>query len=310
MQEQLVEAQEAVAEQEVDGVAGGGAVRIAATRRPTSSSGRASTPPCWRTATPSMVEDLVLAALHDVVDQHSGPERRRPRRARRPHRPARLSVGVGLRPVGPDADRRARPATRRRARSRRSASRTTCCGCRRRTRSASPTRSRKSSGASRSVVAASTSPRPTASRRRRASSAASARTPVVRTACCAWSRSPRTSSPSRRRTATRAATTCCRATSIRSAASAASSCGVGELIKRIEAEAITEMIVCTNPNIEGEATALYVAKEVRERHPDVYGDPHRQRPARRRRPRIRRRTHPRPRPGRPHLALKRELGPV
>jgi recombination protein RecR len=44
---------------------------------------------------------------------------------------------------------------------------------------------------------------------------------------------------------------------------------VGELIKRIEAESITEVIVCTNPNIEGEATALYVAKEVRERHPDV-----------------------------------------
>ncbi|MDP1793113.1 MAG: recombination mediator RecR [Acidimicrobiales bacterium] len=44
---------------------------------------------------------------------------------------------------------------------------------------------------------------------------------------------------------------------------------VGELNNRIEAEAITEVIVCTNPNIEGEATALYVAKEVRERHPSV-----------------------------------------
>ena len=44
---------------------------------------------------------------------------------------------------------------------------------------------------------------------------------------------------------------------------------VGELIGRIEAEAITEIIVCTNPNIEGEATALFVAKEVRERHPSV-----------------------------------------
>lgn len=44
---------------------------------------------------------------------------------------------------------------------------------------------------------------------------------------------------------------------------------VGELIKRIDEESITEVIVCTNPNIEGEATALYVAKEVRERHPAV-----------------------------------------
>ncbi|HVV35422.1 MAG TPA: recombination mediator RecR [Acidimicrobiales bacterium] len=44
---------------------------------------------------------------------------------------------------------------------------------------------------------------------------------------------------------------------------------LAELIKRIDAEAITEIIVCTNPNIEGEATALFVAKEVREGHPDV-----------------------------------------
>ncbi len=44
---------------------------------------------------------------------------------------------------------------------------------------------------------------------------------------------------------------------------------LGELIKRIDEESITEIIVCTNPNIEGEATALYVAKEVREGHPDV-----------------------------------------
>jgi recombination protein RecR len=44
---------------------------------------------------------------------------------------------------------------------------------------------------------------------------------------------------------------------------------ISELIKRIDTESITEIIVCTNPNIEGEATALYVAKEVREGHPDV-----------------------------------------
>ena len=44
---------------------------------------------------------------------------------------------------------------------------------------------------------------------------------------------------------------------------------VSELNKRIDDESITEVIVCTNPNIEGEATALYVAKEVRERHPSV-----------------------------------------
>ena len=44
---------------------------------------------------------------------------------------------------------------------------------------------------------------------------------------------------------------------------------VAELNTRLDAESITEIIVCTNPNIEGEATALYVAKEVREHHPDI-----------------------------------------
>jgi recombination protein RecR len=44
---------------------------------------------------------------------------------------------------------------------------------------------------------------------------------------------------------------------------------VAELLKRIDAEEITEVIVCTNPNIEGEATALFVAKEVREANPNV-----------------------------------------
>jgi recombination protein RecR len=34
---------------------------------------------------------------------------------------------------------------------------------------------------------------------------------------------------------------------------------VRELLARLEAEAITEVILCTNPNIEGEATAMYLA---------------------------------------------------
>lgn len=34
---------------------------------------------------------------------------------------------------------------------------------------------------------------------------------------------------------------------------------VSELLARVEAEPITEVILCTNPNIEGEATALYLA---------------------------------------------------
>jgi recombination protein RecR len=35
---------------------------------------------------------------------------------------------------------------------------------------------------------------------------------------------------------------------------------VKELLARIEAEGITEVILCTNPNIEGEATAMYLAR--------------------------------------------------
>ncbi|MDQ6928198.1 MAG: recombination mediator RecR [Actinomycetota bacterium] len=35
---------------------------------------------------------------------------------------------------------------------------------------------------------------------------------------------------------------------------------VKELLSRIDAEDITEVILCTNPNIEGEATAMYLAR--------------------------------------------------
>ena len=35
---------------------------------------------------------------------------------------------------------------------------------------------------------------------------------------------------------------------------------VKELLRRIEPEEVTEVILCTNPNIEGEATAMYLAR--------------------------------------------------
>ena len=35
---------------------------------------------------------------------------------------------------------------------------------------------------------------------------------------------------------------------------------VKELLQRLEPEGITEVILCTNPNIEGEATAMYLAR--------------------------------------------------
>jgi recombination protein RecR len=34
---------------------------------------------------------------------------------------------------------------------------------------------------------------------------------------------------------------------------------IRELLGRLEAEGVTEVILCTNPNIEGDATALYLA---------------------------------------------------
>ena len=35
---------------------------------------------------------------------------------------------------------------------------------------------------------------------------------------------------------------------------------VKELLARIRVEEISEVILCTNPNIEGEATAMYLAR--------------------------------------------------
>jgi recombination protein RecR len=35
---------------------------------------------------------------------------------------------------------------------------------------------------------------------------------------------------------------------------------VKELVQRLEPEGVTEVILCTNPNIEGEATAMYLAR--------------------------------------------------
>jgi recombination protein RecR len=35
---------------------------------------------------------------------------------------------------------------------------------------------------------------------------------------------------------------------------------IKELLARMDAEGIVEVILCTNPNIEGEATAMYLAR--------------------------------------------------
>ncbi len=38
---------------------------------------------------------------------------------------------------------------------------------------------------------------------------------------------------------------------------------IRELLARIDAEGIAEVILCTNPNIEGDATAMYLASLLR-----------------------------------------------
>ena len=68
MQQQLVEAQEAIAEQQVEGEAGGGVVRIVATGGGDFVSVRID-PEVLADGDASMVEDLILAALHDVADK-------------------------------------------------------------------------------------------------------------------------------------------------------------------------------------------------------------------------------------------------
>jgi recombination protein RecR len=39
---------------------------------------------------------------------------------------------------------------------------------------------------------------------------------------------------------------------------------VRELLKRVDAEGISEVILCTNPNLEGEATAMYLGRLLRD----------------------------------------------
>ena len=52
-----------------------------------------------------------------------------------------------------------------------------------------------------------------------------------------------------------------------------------ELLARIEPEGVEEVILCTNPNLEGEATAMYLGRLLKDLAGE--GHPHRQRPARR-----------------------------
>ena len=82
---------------------------------------------------------------------------------------------------------------------------------------------------------------------------------------------------------------------------------VRELLVRVEEEGITEVILCTNPNLEGEATAMYLARLLKPL--GLTRDPDRQRPAGRWGPRVRRRAHPRSGPRGPARG-RRLTGPA
>jgi recombination protein RecR len=38
---------------------------------------------------------------------------------------------------------------------------------------------------------------------------------------------------------------------------------IGELVRRVDADGVKEVVVATNPNVEGETTAMYIAKTLR-----------------------------------------------
>ncbi len=44
---------------------------------------------------------------------------------------------------------------------------------------------------------------------------------------------------------------------------------IAALIRRIEPEAVEEVILCTNPNVEGDTTALYLARQLSEKFPKI-----------------------------------------
>ena len=117
-----------------------------------------------------------------------------------------------------------------------------------------------------------------------AHAAATAPTPGATRRWCAWSRSRRTCSPSSARASSRAATTCWAARWIRWRASGpiAAHPRAARPARRTGPAAdetdIAEVIIATDPNTEGEATATYLVRLLRDfpgltRHPPGSGLP-------------------------------------
>ena len=95
--------------------------------------------------------------------------------------------------------------------------------------------------------------------------ARSASTRAATTPSSASSSSPSTSSRSSGRTSTAASTTSSAARSRRSTASSPSTCASTSCSRRVERNGVEEVVLATNPNMTGEATAAYLADRLRGR---------------------------------------------
>ena len=78
---------------------------------------------------------------------------------------------------------------------------------------------------------------------------------------------------------------------------------IAELLQRASENGVREIVVATNATTTGEATAMYIADELRQRAPRGVGHPAGQRAAGGLGPGVRRRDHPRPRAAQPPRAL-------
>ena len=132
MQEQLLAAQQEAADTVVEGVAGGGVVKVSASPARWSSSRSTIDPSAVDPDDVEMLQDLVLAALHDAVTARCGELQQGSvglggldlgGLARRRLSDRRMAVYAR---AGPGSDRRVRAPARRSARSRRSASPSIC----------------------------------------------------------------------------------------------------------------------------------------------------------------------------------------
>ncbi len=198
---------------------------------------------------------MVAAAVNEALRSAQELAAAEDGRGHRRHEHPGPHVADALRPAHRTPARGARAASRHRSQVRAAHRVLAADGRDRRRRSGSPTRSSRSSAPSTSARAASTSPRATC--------AACAPIPSATARRSASSRSRATWWPSSGPASSAASTTCCTAPSRRSTASGRSSCACASSSSGSAPGEITEVVVATNPNVEGETTALYLARLIK-----------------------------------------------